>query len=451
MESNQIDDIRDQDDSPANALEIDETTAAAAEDLMRSFAEEAELETVLLVDWSGALVAGISAEPEVTVELISALVAGASGAMRALVARLGGSGALESLHLGGDRLIYLKELAGRFVLVAASDASRPPGIVRRGALAIEGALAEIVKDIRLPAVESGEAGPAVSPARSLRQLAKERAARRAADLPSAAQETEAEPFPAEPLEEPPVPCDEEPSFEETFETLEFGEAAELEETPGVPSEPKEILEPIDFDEPEILIESSSAALAINSPFEAVEEEEPDLSMGKDEGASGFKPTETGLAVPKAGPVVSARDTLQTDAAAEAESGDAGKPDFFYPEPTREIEADPDPPARGRIPEVVPPDPFGSFFDIDVDEAEASEVEESFEPGLPEILFEFDGEDDGGDDGFGEEDTAHSSEVSRHPGPFEIVEDEDEDEDAGGDSDGNSGEEGGLRSSGPVYF
>jgi hypothetical protein len=80
-------------------LDISEETASRSDDLLREFAEEAGLDTALIVDRSGALVAGISAEAEVTVEVISALVAGASGAMRALVAQLGESGAMESLHL----------------------------------------------------------------------------------------------------------------------------------------------------------------------------------------------------------------------------------------------------------------------------------------------------------------------------------------------------------------
>ena len=89
-------------------LEISQVVASRADDLLREFAEDSGLETALIVDRSGAFVAGISAEAEVTVEVISALVAGASGAMRALVSQLGETGAMESLHLGGDRMIYLR-------------------------------------------------------------------------------------------------------------------------------------------------------------------------------------------------------------------------------------------------------------------------------------------------------------------------------------------------------
>ena len=91
-----------EDVSTAIPLEIDEETAARADDILREFAEDAGLETALIVDRSGALVSGISAEENVSVEIISALVAGASGAMRALVLRLGETGAIESLHIGGN-------------------------------------------------------------------------------------------------------------------------------------------------------------------------------------------------------------------------------------------------------------------------------------------------------------------------------------------------------------
>ena len=66
-------------------LEISAELAEGVENLLRELAEDAGLSTALVVDRSGALVAGISSEEEVTVEVISALVAGASGAVRALV------------------------------------------------------------------------------------------------------------------------------------------------------------------------------------------------------------------------------------------------------------------------------------------------------------------------------------------------------------------------------
>ena len=78
-------------------LEIDEETATRADDLLREFAEDAGLETALIVDRSGSLVAGISAEADVTVEVISALVAGASGA------RAGEAALLNTYRPGGMR------------------------------------------------------------------------------------------------------------------------------------------------------------------------------------------------------------------------------------------------------------------------------------------------------------------------------------------------------------
>lgn len=333
-------------------LDISEETASRSDDLLREFAEEAGLDTALIVDRSGALVAGISAEAEVTVEVISALVAGASGAMRALVAQLGESGAMESLHLGGNRLIYLKETVHRFILVAVAESARPAGIVRQQALAIEGRLADLLRDVR-PAEPPIPSGPTPPMVKSLRETVRERAARRQGvpdpdlfpGIPSEAvtgpvfefdsgedeeveDEQETEPTDASEFvsgfgEPVALPCDEEPRIEESFETLDLqseerdpsGDAdavvtpedlaggepgsepspvAELtlsglrETIPPtpIPDEPREILEPIDFGEPEIVIENTNPEtigsdplprlrIPVDSPFETEEEEEED--------------------------------------------------------------------------------------------------------------------------------------------------------------------------------
>ncbi len=331
-------------------LQIDEETAMRADDLLREFAEDAGLETALIVDRSGALVAGISAEAEVTVDVISALVAGASGAMRALVSRLGETGALESLHLGGDRLIYLREIVNRFILVAVAEVCRPAGLVRQKALAIGPRLDDLLSEIR-----PQESTPP-QPVRSLRAIARERAALREAGLavvpvamPSLAlaleDASEVEEGRAIDLEQ--IAIAEFPGevpVDESFETLEFTDEAEVSiaealdrvadslescdtVAPDLPSRPeaspfeegedsedgsvsafhafaeedveeleeepdpefdgtpKEILEPIDFGEPEIVVETSphpleSPALVmpapVDSPFEAEEEEPEEL-------------------------------------------------------------------------------------------------------------------------------------------------------------------------------
>lgn len=266
-------------------LEIDEETAVRTDDLLREFAEDAGLETALVVDRSGALVAGISSEAEVTVEIISALVAGASGAMRALVARLGESGAVESLHFGGNRLVYLKETVNRFILVAVAEASRPAGLVRQKAHSIEASLAEVLGEIR-PAVAFPES-PA-PPSKSLRDLARERAAQRAAVLPPEPEwEWEEEPDLELAPEILPLPggledseflFDPEPDWEEAFAALDLRrELSEDESEPEEPGEPKEIHEPIDFGEPEIVIEPSIPSptldLPVDSPFEEDDWEE----------------------------------------------------------------------------------------------------------------------------------------------------------------------------------
>ncbi len=238
-------------------LEIDEATAARAEDLLREFAEDAGLETVLVVDRSGALVAGISSEADVTVEIISALVAGASGAMRALVARLGETGALESLHFGGNRFVYLKETVHRFILVAVAEAARPAGLVRQKAFTIDEALVEVL----------GEVHPASSPA-SPPVAAREDDAASRWEGDSAALADE-------------FPFDPEPELEEAFAALDLRRSLEEDGTAET-GEPRGIHEPIDFGDPEIVIEPSSPPstldLPIDSPFEE-EEVEMDRSEG----------------------------------------------------------------------------------------------------------------------------------------------------------------------------
>ena len=132
----------------AVSLEISSEVAEQAERLLSDFAEDAGLETALIVDRSGALVAGISSEEDVTVDVISALVAGASSAMRALVDQLGETGEIESLHQGGDRLLYIREVVTRFILVGMSDSSYPPGIVREKAAQLQPELADLLRDIK---------------------------------------------------------------------------------------------------------------------------------------------------------------------------------------------------------------------------------------------------------------------------------------------------------------
>jgi predicted regulator of Ras-like GTPase activity (Roadblock/LC7/MglB family) len=339
-------------------LEIDDETAIRADDLLREFAEDAGLETALIVDRSGALVAGISAEAEVTVEVISALVAGASGAMRALVSRLGETGAVESLHLGGNRLVYLREIVNGFILVAVAEVARPAGLVRQKAVAIDPRLDELLREIR-PVVVAPTPPP---PVRSLRAIARERAALREAGLAASI----AAPVPAAKIEEDRILVEEreavrveeivvaefpeEVPVEESFETFELTEEVEplplpeeevvvpepeilpesglveeeveeeitpfeaLEEVFGEEVEtepellpddegfceavPRGILEPIDFGEPEIVIEKSLPPMSpnppaipppVDSPFEAEDDDdEPFISLSPETVADVFE-------------------------------------------------------------------------------------------------------------------------------------------------------------------
>jgi predicted regulator of Ras-like GTPase activity (Roadblock/LC7/MglB family) len=516
MDRREIESPDEADYTAAVPLEIDEETATRADDLLREFAEDAGLETALVVDRSGALVAGISAEAEVTVEVISALVAGASGAMRALVSRLGETGAVESLHLGGNRLVYLKEIVNRFILVAVAEVSRPAGLVRQKALAINSRIEELLRDVRSAEVVT----PPVPPAKSLRAIARERAAQREAELAAASaasvllpeidedsirvEETEAVQFEEivvaefpeevpeeesfetleltsemEPVDEPeavdetpeypPAESEEdaEPSEEieepaTPFEAFEedFGEEVEAEPDPGffecdepeleVGPElepefeteaepepepvPKEILEPIDFGDPEIVIESSvppqppalpKVVLPMDSPFEAEEDDEEE---------------ESELILPE--PPVPPMSLFEVDAYDVEEEND-------------EVTADPGPPPP--FPEYSVRRPTSLFELADDDDLEddfdeplfEEDDDEVVEPD-PENVFEVDLDDD--DEDLLDDPVEGSPALPLSPIPAEP---EAEADDASADEleemIAEEEEESEIRSSGPFYF
>jgi len=137
-----------EDYSAAVPLEISQETAERAEEVLRTFAEDAEMDMALIVDRSGSLVAGIAADAGVSVETISALVAGVCGAVDALVGEIGDSGEIESFHSGGERQMYLKELENRFILVGVSNADLPTGIIRQKSAQVREELTSILQDIQ---------------------------------------------------------------------------------------------------------------------------------------------------------------------------------------------------------------------------------------------------------------------------------------------------------------
>ena len=110
-------------------LKVPDGVADAIEEVLRGFAEEADLDTSLVVDISGQLVAGISSLPEVDVDSIGSLVAKSAGAAECLAGALGEGGRVESLHLGEDRTLYLREAGERFILVGVSDSEIQAGIL----------------------------------------------------------------------------------------------------------------------------------------------------------------------------------------------------------------------------------------------------------------------------------------------------------------------------------
>lgn len=428
MESSENSSPENGDYSAAIPLEISHDVASRADDLLREFAEDSGLETALIVDRSGSLVAGISAEAEVTIEVISALVAGASGAMRALVSQLGETGAMESLHLGGERMIYLREIVNRFILVGVADATRPAGLVRSKAHAIEGELTTLLRDIH-PA-EVPLPAPSGSSPRSLREVALRRAAERLAPVEAVEaepeysapasfideeeEEFEIEPifesdpiFEAEPLEEPEPELLEEPEPEPEPEVV----------VEAQPVEPREVLEPLDFGEPEIVIEPAipmippftKRPLPVDSPFEVEMDEADDdedeegieMEVGDDD------EDDTAPLIPPAASV------FELEAGDDDEDDDDDEVTAFFEEKIPQDDTD--------LIEPVPPASFFELLEDDEDDDEEAEDDDEAEEKSAPPVFEFDEFDDFDEDDDGDEEASDESET---PGVFDNDEDSD---------------------------
>ena len=257
-------------------LEVPPGVADDIEAVLRSFAEEAELDTSLVVDQSGFLIAGISSIPDVDVDSIGTLVAGASGATEGLTGALGEQGRVESLHLGEDRLLYLKAVGDRFILVGVSDSTVPAGILRDQADRIEKPLKKFLSRVKAmpksltrkqPEVAQKEA-PKPAPPKSLRQTPKkpEPAPQKKQVIPA---KKVVKPKPQKPAATPPVTAmggvNRGAALDSVFEVDEkaMAEEAAKVEQPASPSpapiEPK----------------SKPTAIVENSPFEVDLDEEAD--------------------------------------------------------------------------------------------------------------------------------------------------------------------------------
>jgi len=280
MEISESSESADADYTSAVSLEISQEVAEQADELLRELAEDAGLDTALIVDQSGVLVTGISAEENVTVEVISALVAGASGAMKTLVRELGETGEIESLHQGSERTVYLREIVGRFVFVGVADSSLPVGVIREKSNQMRGRLSELLQSIKpLEAAEDEGAPESVVVPRSLREVAMARAAERAAREPEIDDDD-----PLAGNDDDPVVTDEGEGFDlEKLTALDEEEVAgeeavevegdtEAEEEKEEEREPTKVLEPLELDKPEIVIEAEDQE-PIESPFEIEEADE----------------------------------------------------------------------------------------------------------------------------------------------------------------------------------
>lgn len=312
MDISESSDSANADFTPAEPLEISLEVAEQADELLRELAEDAGLDTALIIDQNGALVTGISAEENVTVDLISALVAGASGAMKTLVRELGETGEIESLHQGSERSVYLREIVGRFFLVGVAEASLPVGLTREKSNQMRGRFAELLNFAKPTDFTEKEelAESAVMP-QTLREVAIARAAERAARDPV---EDEDDPLvddendfsdlgklTAAVVEGSKSSGDESSAAEEDsiFELEE--DEAEIEEKEEEQRDPTEVIEPLELDETEIFIEPEkeesvvpeTIVLKEGAPVESifeleadeVEEEEDEVIKAVDEGSA----------------------------------------------------------------------------------------------------------------------------------------------------------------------
>lgn len=440
MDAEETDEVENADYTPAIPLEISSELASLIDDQLRDFAEDAELETALVVDQSGALVSGISAEEEVTIEVISALVAGASGAMRALAGELGETGSIESFHQGENRIIYLGEIIHRFVLVGVCSAGAPLGVIREKANQIRPALVDLLLDLEVPEPEPEEPKPApvlrkitvqAIPVREMihtvfeEEVEEDAPGQEDGELIEAEEDTEDVIELAEEGSPDPGETDTLEGAERDF--VSDGAEAEAEAEP----ESKEVIEVLEFEESEIVIEDSGAASAaemVDSPFE--------MEFGEEDEEASEEPAEPPSIVE---PVESIFELE-----AGSEEAEAGSEEVPSPPEEGIFELDLDP-----VEEEV--DDLESPFEVE----ETIEDEESATPDMildleplplpetvsapdstdaetEEAVFEFDDDDDSDADSGEDED-----------GPRDIFEIDTEDE-----SEEEASE---ARSSGPQYF
>ncbi len=144
------------DQTAAPNFEITASLAEEAEELLRDFAEDAELDVALIVDHSGGLIAGITADEEIQIETVGALVAGAVGSVKALGKSVGETNPVESINHGTDNTIYLRQLSDRFIIVGIAEAELPSGIIREKAAQIADSVLGLLTGEAILEVEDAE-------------------------------------------------------------------------------------------------------------------------------------------------------------------------------------------------------------------------------------------------------------------------------------------------------
>lgn len=442
MEPNEYDSGGGVDISPAVPLEISADLAARVDAILQDFAEGAELETALVVERSGALVSGISSEAEVMVDVISALVAGASAAMNALVRELGSTGNIESFHQSEARAVYLAEIMDGFVLVGVSTVPVPVGVIREKARRIRPALVDLLQEVEIPAPPSLGSAPRKF---SLRDAALVKypgmfgpgaVSKAAEDVESAEMPTlpgddesshggAAEPVPAGMV---PAGMEESTGVEEAggsiFEAVDEDEDEEFFIPDATPPEPTEVIEFLRDEGPGIVIEDASGAV-IDSPFEAEDDYGDEEVLAGGPGDSIFELEDDGEEEEEAPalPAAPAAAVPGIDPLPEEALGE-GPGEFFAPDSDGDTAEE-----TGVVFEIeeedeettLPPGESFPFFEIDEEAAAGEGGEAAFELDLDD--FQDDDEDDG---------TGPVDDASLHERESEVEEDE-------------------VPSSGPFYF
>lgn len=361
---------------PATEETVPVNPTEAAEEALRIFAEEADLDLALIVDPGGPLVAGITSDPGISTEGMGSLISDSASMAKTLSEQLGDGGTIESFHQTRDFSLYVRELENRLLLVGRGKADAPAGLVREVAARSGRELAETLSSLEVgefPAPPPRDEPQAIVFPPPIEAAGPENDTEEAPTPP--AQESATPPSLAEPEspEEDPLPSLPDPPSPETS-GVALSELPNL--TPYSPESRGPIARREEGGAPHPAEEEAPATApdqeSTPPPANATEPIPPEIST--DAGTA----TET---EPVPVPPPFSQGSAGTEASAEPEHPPAPvEPALAAAQPAPEPESTPPEPAPDPAPPVlVSPDVVDSPFEAVDDEAE--EETESPEPSI----------------------------------------------------------------------